>query len=384
MEEVFTLLILFGLLGAPLILTGFHICCLFVRENGPRLKKWRVILEVTTLFLGVIYSTGFLAISEIRGADWQVQLYNRQRHTPIATWTQPTIATFVCVGIAGYLLLRIIPLKYMPPLVVVTGIACSYMGIFLSILWCIQIWGPDTFWLALFPINCVLLVLIQIKNLMLQWKELQWEQPDSEEKKRYSNEFLNKCHEKLKDASAWPLAALVLFLPLFGILIAILALFGQSPDSLIQAFTQTSDWNLSTQVSPQNLFYDEHYLCTVAAGGHRKVVKPLRMGRRHGHPVIVNRQLCVANAFEQILEEKLPKTHRAVRKFYDTYGFPVAKLIHSPFTADVIYILMKPLEWLFLLVLYFTDLRPENRIAIQYLPPTDQKRLRNATYKNKY
>lgn len=384
MAEAFTLLFLFGLLGVPLILTGFHIYCLFIREYGPRLKKWRVILEVATLFLGVIYSTGFLAISEILGADWQVQLYNRQRHTPIATWTWPTIATFVCVGIAGYLLLRLIPLKHMPPLVVVTGIACSYMGILLSILWCIQIWGRDTFWLALFPINCVLLVLIQIKNLMLQWEELQWEQSDSEEKKCYSNGFLNKCHEKLKDASAWPVAALVLFLPLFGILIAILALFGQSPDSVIQAFTQTSDWNLSTQVSPQNLFYDEHYLCTVAAGGHRKVVKPLRMGRRHGHPVIVNRQLCVANAFEQILEEKLPKTHRAVRKFYDTYGFPVAKLIHSPFAADVIYILMKPLEWLFLLALYFTDVKPENRIAIQYLPPADQKRLRNAVYGNKY
>lgn len=379
MEVAFTLLILIGFFGVPLILTGFHICCLFVREYGPRLKKWRVILEVATLFLGVIYSTGYLAISEILGADWQVQLYNRQRHTPIATWTWPTIAAFVCVGIAGYLLLRLIPLKYMPPLVVVTGIACSYMGILLSILWCIQIWGPDTFWLALFPINCVLLVLIQIKDLMLQWKKLLWEQSDSKEKKCYSNGFLNKCHEKLEDASVWPVAALVVFLPLFGILIVILALFGQSPDSVIQAFTQTSDWNLSTQVSPQNLFYDEHYLCTVAAGGHRKVVKPLRMGRRHGHPVIVNRQLCVANAFEQLLEEKLPKTHRVVRKFYDTYGFPVAKLIHSPFMADVIYILMKPLEWLFLLVLYFTDVKPENRISIQYLPPKDQKRLRNAT-----
>ena len=28
------------------------------------------------------------------------------------------------------------------------------------------------------------------------------------------------------------------------------------------------------------------------------------MGVRHGHPVVVNRQLCIANAFEQVLEEK--------------------------------------------------------------------------------
>ena len=41
---------------------------------------------------------------------------------------------------------------------------------------------------------------------------------------------------------------------------------------------ETSGWNLSRRVAPQNVYYDEHYLCTVAAGGHRKIVKPLRLG----------------------------------------------------------------------------------------------------------
>ena len=36
---------------------------------------------------------------------------------------------------------------------------------------------------------------------------------------------------------------------------------------------------------------------------------------------------------------------------------------------DVIYYLMKPLEWIFLLVLYLVDRKPENRIALQYIPP---------------
>jgi len=52
----------------------------------------------------------------------------------------------------------------------------------------------------------------------------------------------------------------------------------------------------------------------------------------------------------------------------DSYGFPVARLIHSPYTADMIYFMMKPLEWIFLIVLYFCDVNPENRIAMQYLP----------------
>ena len=114
------------------------------------------------------------------------------------------------------------------------------------------------------------------------------------------------------------------------------------------------------------MHYDEHYLCTVAAGGHRRVVKPLRLGIRHGHRVIVNRQLCVANAFEQVLEERTPRFHRAVRNFYDRYGFPIARLIHSKYIADLVYFIMKPLEWVFLLVLYLTCTDPENRIAVQY------------------
>mgnify|MGYP005782217601 FL=1 len=99
-----------------------------------------------------------------------------------------------------------------------------------------------------------------------------------------------------------------------------------------------------------------------------KIVKPIRKGMRHGHEVIVNRQLCIANAFEQVMEEYTPVFHRHIRKFYDKYGFPVARAIRSPYIADVVYILMKPLEVMFLLVLYTVDVNPENRIAVQYLP----------------
>ena len=48
-------------------------------------------------------------------------------------------------------------------------------------------------------------------------------------------------------------------------------------------------------------------------------------------------------------------------------GFPVARLIKSKWIADIIYILMKPLEWIFLTVIYMIDVHPENRIATQYM-----------------
>ena len=48
------------------------------------------------------------------------------------------------------------------------------------------------------------------------------------------------------------------------------------------------------------------------------------------------------------------------------YGYPVSKHITSPVKADIVYILMKPLEWAFLIFLYLVDLHPEERIGRQY------------------
>lgn len=62
----------------------------------------------------------------------------------------------------------------------------------------------------------------------------------------------------------------------------------------------------------------------------------------------------------------MPKLHKIIRRFYDNYGYPISKHITSQLRADVVYILMKPLEYLFLLVLYLFDAQPENRIAVQY------------------
>ena len=87
---------------------------------------------------------------------------------------------------------------------------------------------------------------------------------------------------------------------------------------------------------------------------------------RHGHRVVVNRQLCIANAFEQVLEEKTPLLHKTIRGIYDRTGYPISKKINAKWIADIIYYIMKPLEWLFLIVLYMVDVCPEDRIAVQY------------------
>ena len=77
-------------------------------------------------------------------------------------------------------------------------------------------------------------------------------------------------------------------------LFCILVLFGQRPDEAIKAFLETSDWTLSTKISPPSVTYDAHYLCTVSLRGHKNIVKPIRMGIRRGEKIVVNRQLCIA------------------------------------------------------------------------------------------
>ncbi len=333
-----------------------------VEEKMIRAEKW---FEFITVILGSVYSLLFSSIFVHIDftADWTETLYNLELHTPIWTESYPTVIAVAFVGIIGYLILSWIPLKKMPPLVIVSAMAAMYLGTGECILWMIQIQGKSDF-LMILPFNCIVITIKTIGRKVGEWNEME----DCAVNYDETSSFLKTLNRKLENAKNWPLAALILMLPLLGIMICILVLFGQSPDAVIKAWTETADWSLSQRVAPQNIMYDEHYLCTVAAGGHRKVVKPIRMGVRHGHRVTVNRQLCIANAFEQILEERVPRFHRHVRHFYDTYGFPVARLIRSRYVADVVYFLMKPLEWFFLIVIYFCDVKPENRIAMQYLP----------------
>lgn len=117
----------------------------------------------------------------------------------------------------------------------------------------------------------------------------EWQGPEEGRIREWNKPYLKWLNDVLLDASHWPVAALILMLPLLGILIGILALLGQQPDSVIRAWTETGDWRLSQQIPPPNVMFDEHYLCTVAAQGHPEVVKPLRTGVRNGHRVVVNR-----------------------------------------------------------------------------------------------
>ena len=357
----------------PIVLTGYHILLLYLETKKELLKPF-IRFDQVAIWYGLILE--FLYLTEgkyVTGSDWSVQLKNLEMHTPIFSEAAPTIIFIFVIGIAGYLYLRVRPLKKIPPLMAIISMSAMYLWVIEVLVFTVQVFKGDLsgdnlldVYLLVYPVCIICIVARTVISKVHEWQEYEMERA-----KIQRNQFLNFADKILSNSKLWPIYAIVFMFPLLGIIIGILLLFGQAPDSVIKAWTETADWTLSLKEAPQNIEYDEHYLCTVAAGGHRKVVKPVRKGIRHGHEVIVNRQLCIANAFEQILEEKTPRFHKLVRGLYDRYGFPVARLIKSKWIADIIYIMMKPLEWIFLAVIYMSDVHPENRIATQYMGKND-------------
>ncbi len=359
--------------------------------------------EAMAFSVGILYSLMLYGIWNPRSWEESVILSDDMAslHEPFARAYLPTILFLMAVGLLSYAYLKTKKDKG-APLAVVLSMSGVYIGILVNLAAMIQLFGSanadmpfgnsmpgDVLLMLLLPFNYLLLavnLLIQvIKGQSRRIKERkkllgydgevlgasrglnQTKEPESD-LEPYKSRFLNDCNRILADSENWALFALLLTLPLLCVIMIVLLLFGQRPDSVIRAFTETSDWTLSTKVSPPPVVYDSHYLCTVAMQGHKELVRPQRMGIRRGKKIMVNRQLCVANAFEQLLEERTPRFHRALRNFYDTYGYPVSRHIRTPLSADIIYLIMKPLEWLFVIVLYLFDEKPEDRIARQYLP----------------
>ena len=321
------------------------------KKQQPTIVLW---FGLFGCFLEAIF---IYIVKEMTFYDWSESLVNSQKHALIWSGAYPTFFTLATLTLLALIIYSYRDANSLSPLANVFCISGILGGVVLLLVFDnqLQVASFHTFFLLIYSIY---LLWVRIK----EWQEDRTEMA-------YENRLLQFFHQLLNRSRNWPWLAVLVALPTLALVVLVLMLFGQQPDSMIKAWTNTADWAFSQKIPPQNLIIDEHYLCTVAAGGHEKVVKPQRMGIRHGHPVVVNRQLCIANAFEQVLEEKTPRFHRFLRRNYDRYGYPFAKHIRKKWAMDLIYYLMKPLEWLFLLVLYLVDRKPENRIAMQYIKP---------------
>lgn len=351
----------------PFVVTAENIICL-VRKDTPQKKKhkWTLI----TLIAGTLLSAAVLsAISSFRW-DEPVVIgeYFTELHEPFYEKNMLSLCLFALAAmVCLYLLDRG---RVMPPLAAVICVSGVYGGIILGLFYISQLAVNilndlnllvAVGYLILFPVNIFIISARVIRETVLLYTTY-FRENDIESTNRLDG-FLRSSLEK---AAGWVIFPLIGLIPFTGVIVCLCILCGQGPFGIIRAFTNTSDWTYSTMISPPPVEYEGHYLCTVAVNGHERVVKPLRLGVRHGVVIGVNRQLCAANAFEQLIEDKAPRLHRLVRHIYDKYGYPVSKHITTRLRADIVYILMKPLEWLFVAVLYLFDRDPESRIAVQY------------------
>lgn len=338
-----------------------------IRIKGKQISKG-CIAFLTGYFISlIVFAFGLMMHSE----DYQVAI------DPIDSCYIPfggkhilsLIFYFVIFNISAFLIWK--KGRNLPPLTLVLSLIILIIGAVISILSLIQIVSHNTESLDIYkgddaslfffatPLFCLFIT-------VYLWAEILKEEKKISQSRTFKSKFLNNCNQFLSqkyDVTIW---AWIFLLPVFATLTLILMLFGQDYNSSIKVFTDTTTWTFSQKMHPPKLDHTGHYLCTVAAKGNPNLVKPLYVGKRHLKPIIVNRQLQIANAFEEMLEDFSPKLHKIVRRNYDNYGYNLSKKINSELGSNITYILMKPLEVLFLISLYLFQVNPELKISKQY------------------
>ena len=365
---IFLAIICLVIFGLPAAMTVWNIISLTPKKDKVKNRRKK---DIATLLLGFCLTAVMIKLISSYHWDEPVMIGGDLfsiLHEPFSSDYVLSLVLYAALPIACMMIAG--REKLLPPLVGAFCIGGIYGGIVLCAFYTSQLIG------GVFNQNGVVIYILFLLTYVLNYL-LMAVRIIGDNVKRYLAYFRENdiqprsvigvwAMNVLSKTSGWVWFPVICLIPLTGLLICICILFGQGPWGIIKAFTETSDWTYSTMISPPPEHYTGHYLCTVAVNGHEKLVKPTRLGVRQGVKIGVNRQLCVANAFEQVIEEKTPRFHRLVRYIYDNYGYPLSKHITTKLRADIIYIVMKPLEWIFLAVLYLSDISPESRIAVQY------------------
>ena len=355
------MMLIYGIVAfvIPGILTVWNIYnCVAEKPKSEKL------ISTLTVFIGGIFYWALYTLTFEEAGEWYEQVNVMQYHYSLSS-EYGLIHIIVFLGFIGYFVLLYVRADALTPLMSALSISLLICLNVIRIAYALQISknvdGTECL-LYVYHANILLLSARVIHRHMKEEAEVFRERLSSggEHKK------ISRIYNVIDSLSKYSVFIFVVLFFVIALVEIVFVLLGQGLDAPIKAFTETADWTFSKQIPPPPLEHDGHYLCTVAAGGHRKVVKPLRYGTRKNETIVVNRQLCIANAFEELIQERMPRFHRRIRYIYDTYGYPLSKKITTPTRADLIYILMKPLEWVFLIVLYTFDLRPEQRIARQY------------------
>lgn len=337
---------------------------LLFKQYRPNLNLKARIAEFSSIAILVFSLVVFVVGYGMSNAEYYTAIdIVDDGYTPFASKHLLTLIVFF--GLAVWSILAIwLKANRLPPLMLVLSMVFLIIGIVICVVVILQLSfnvGGNGVEILLFPLPISFLI---ISTLLLF--RVFARQAEISTARIYQNKFLNYLNTKMAQSSLQPVYALVLLVPIFVIIVAILIVFGQDYNSISKVFTETATWTFSQKTHPPALEHRGHYLCTVAVCGDPKVVKPLRLGKRHGTEIVVNRQLLIANAFEELIQESVPRLHKIIRNAYDKYGYPISKKITTSEKSNLVYRLMKPLEYLFLAVLYLCCSKPEEKINKQY------------------
>lgn len=357
--SVLLLLVIF-----PFFLVGYNFVCFLIKGKIHTKKSVFLVMEIMTILI--------LPIFFLSSEDYGLKNDCCSNTATFSAENSIGIYTLIIFGMIAYGFSSYRK-QLFPPILELLVNVILVLGLVLNIILCVHLTtAEDGYLYWIFGnIPIIMLFLIQLyKNHLLLGKHIQDNISVTGLFGKLSLSILT-----LKPILKYPVL-LFLLLPIVVILSSFLVLVGQKPDSLISAFTDTYKHGFSQlDYMCNNVDCGGHFLCSVGANGHKNIVKPIRLGERNGGTIICNRQLLISNAFEDLIQEKTPKLHKFIRSKYNKVGDVVHKyygVFAIKWVSDIIYILMKPLEWLFLATLYALDTKPENRIAVQYLKKEDR------------
>ncbi len=339
-----------------------HVAMYFIfRAQVLSASKWTYFLQFSlfTLFVNTLLLFGLAFL--FSGAHYQDAIDPIDTgYSPLAQEHALSYLTFLLAWIVSALALWLKMDKLSPLVALITsafltigpGFSIGILGQVISV-------NDNSFLFALMPIFQLTISILLFTKLLKQRAAIA-------KNYNYTNKFLRKLNEYSAFIVKMPVLLLLFSLPVFIVVTLLLLIFGQAPDSAVKLFTETTTWNFSQKTHPPFLDHQGHYLCTVAACGSPKLVKPVGLGERNGQAIIINRQLQIANAFEELILDFSPMLHKVIRAFYDKYGYGFSRHITTSRRSNLIYLFMKPLEWFFLLILYLCCSKPENKITKQY------------------
>lgn len=189
-------------------------------------RKYFVILWIG-IFGCILESFVIYLVKDLTDYDWTKQLINEQKHTMIWSEALPTILTLALISFLALVIYSYRDANSLSPLLNIFCISEILMGLVLLAVFDIQV--------QVIGCHTVFLFVYSISLLRTRIKE--WEGADPI--RSYDNPILQRFHLILHQSKHWPWLAVVFALPLLALLVMILMLFGQRPDSLVKAWTNT-------------------------------------------------------------------------------------------------------------------------------------------------